>query len=363
MQLRKIVIATDSFKGSMTSLEAASGIEKAVLEAVPGCEVVKIPMADGGEGTLEALAGSASLVRIPVSGPLGEEIQAEYAIKDGTAVIEMAKAAGLTLVPPEMRNPMETSTYGVGQMIRDAGERGCRKFIVGIGGSATNDGGIGMLRALGWDFGVGDFPAGKDLLLVKEIDDSRVPEWIGESEFTVACDVDTPFCGAKGAAYVFAPQKGADEVAVAQLDAGMWSFAKVVEKKYGVDITGLPGAGAAGGLGGAFTAFLKGNLKSGIDAVLDAAGFNEMIKDCDLVFTGEGKMDGQTVLGKVPAGVLRRAAGVPVIALAGKIEDCTVSGFLRMAEISAGEDPAEAMKTEVAKRNIYKATKAILLSL
>lgn len=363
MELKRIAIAIDSFKGSMTSSEAADSIEKAILDVIPECAVVKIPMADGGEGTLEAIAAGSGKVSLTVRGPLGDDVLASYAIKDGTAVIEMAQAAGLTLIAPGRRNPMETSTFGVGQMVRDAGEKGMRKFIIGLGGSSTNDAGCGMLRALGFDFGVGDFPAGKDLGRIESVDESKVPDWVRKSEFSIACDVTTPFCGKDGAACVFAPQKGADEAMVAQLDGGLWSLAKVIMREYGKDITGLPGAGAAGGMGGTLAALLGARILSGVDAVLDASGFDELVKKCDLVFTGEGRMDRQTPMGKVPSGVLRRSGSVPVVALAGRVDDCPKMGFLRTMEISPRGNDEESMKNEVAKRNLYKATKEILLSL
>ena len=363
MELRKIVIAIDSFKGSMTSAEAADSIQNAILDVIPDCAVVKIPMADGGEGTLEAIASDSEKIKLTVKGPLGEDVCASYAIKNGTAVIEMAQAAGLTLVPPEKRNPMETSTFGVGQMIMDAGEKGVRKFLIGLGGSSTNDAGCGMLRAMGFDFGVGDFPAGKDLALIESVDESGVPGWLRDCEFSIACDVDTPFCGEDGAACVFAPQKGADEAMVARLDGGLWSFAKVILKEYGKDITRLPGAGAAGGMGGTLVALLGARILSGVDAVLDTSGFDDIVKGCDLVFTGEGRMDRQTPMGKVPFGVLRRSHGVPVVSLAGRIDDCPEMGFLRTVEISPRDNIEESMKSEVAKSNLYKATKGILLSL
>jgi glycerate kinase len=284
-------------------------------------------------------AASGGAVRIPltVQGPLGDPVVAEYAVMaQGTAVIEMARASGLTLVSPELRNPLNTSSFGTGELIADALRRGCRSCIIGLGGSATNDAGTGMLAALGWRFldrdGHALPPVGASLGAIVSIDDSRVPAslrpGVGQAgcgadrcRFTVACDVDTPFCGPDGAAAVFAPQKGADAEAVARLEAGMQSFATVIAHFTGVDVRRMPGAGAAGGLGGALAAFLGAVLKPGAELVLDAAGFREALSGADLVITGEGRLDAQTARGKLPFQVLRRAAalGIPTLAIAGQL--------------------------------------------
>ena len=350
--MRKVVIAVDSFKGSLSSRQVAEAAAAAVREVFPACETVCLDVADGGEGTLEALCGAAGCrlageaspgtsgaVRIPltVQGPLGAPVVAEYAVMaQGTAVIEMARASGLTLVPPELRNPLNTSSFGTGELIADALRRGCRSCIIGLGGSATNDAGTGMLTALGWRFldrdGHALPPVGASLGAIVSIDDSRVPASLrpGVSQagcgadrcrFTVACDVDTPFCGPDGAAAVFAPQKGADAAAVERLEAGMQSFATVIAHFTGVDVRRMPGAGAAGGLGGALAAFLGAVLKPGAELVLDVAGVREALSGADLVITGEGRLDAQTARGKLPFQVLRRAAalGIPTLAIAGQL--------------------------------------------
>lgn len=415
--MRKVVIAVDSFKGSLSSRQVAEAAAAAVREVLPSCETVCLDVADGGEGTLEALCGagcrrldggmspaaSGGAVRIPltVQGPLGDPVVAEYAVMaQGTAVIEMARASGLTLVPPELRNPLNTSSFGTGELIADALRRGCRSCIIGLGGSATNDAGIGMLTAFGWRFldrdGRALPPVGASLGAIVSIDDSRVPAspraGVGQAgcgvdrcRFTVACDVDTPFCGPDGAAAVFAPQKGADAEAVARLEAGMQSFATVIEQFTGVDVRRMPGAGAAGGLGGALAAFLGAVLKPGAELVLDAAGFGEALSGADLVITGEGRLDAQTARGKLPFQVLRRAAalGIPTLAIAGQLgpgaSGMAVAGHGTPADAAcmSTDGPAPrfsavlcvtpegmpletAMRPEVARRNIREALRRFL---
>ena len=371
--MKKIVVASDSFKGSLSSVDVALSAEKGVKEVFPACDVVKINVADGGEGTVDAVveALNGKKVRINVSNPIGAPVEAEYGVAGDTAIIEMAAASGLPLLTLEQRNPWVTSTYGTGEMILDALNRGCSKFLVGIGGSATNDAGTGMLQALGFRFYdknnelIEDCCGGR-LGDIARIDDSNVSEAVRNAEFTVACDVDTPFCGPEGAAYVFAPQKGADADMVRRLDEGMASFAEVVNAKYNLDIVPIEGAGAAGGMGGAFRAFLNATLKKGIDMVLDAISFDAMIAGADLVVTGEGKVDFQTAKGKTAAGVLARAkrVGIPVVAIGGCVEMCDSleqMGFAGIYPILEEKVPLEiAMEHDFASANVTRTITRVL---
>lgn len=363
--MKRIVIASDSFKGSLTSVEVAQSATKGILEVYPDCKVTQVNVADGGEGTVDAVVDTlqGEKITISVSNPIGKPVDATYGIAGDTAIIEMAAASGLPLLAAEERNPWVTSTYGTGEMILDAIARGCSKFLVGIGGSATNDAGTGMLQALGSRFfdnnGILiENCCGGILGEIASIDDTQVPEAIKNAQFTVACDVDTPFCGPIGAAYVFAPQKGASPEMVQQLDEGMASFAKVIEAKYGIDIVPMAGAGAAGGMGGGFRAFLNATLKKGIDMVLDAIGFDSIISGADLVVTGEGKVDFQTAKGKTAAGVLARAKaqGIPVVAIGGCVEMCDSlreMGFAGIYPILEEKVPLElAMQRDFASQNV-----------
>ena len=363
----KIVIASDSFKGSMTSIEVAKAAKQGILQAVPDCEVVAVNVADGGEGTVEAIveALGGKIVVAQVGDPLGRPIAARYGIAGSTAIIEMAAASGLPLLKAEERNPWFTSTYGTGEMIMDAISRGCSQFLVGIGGSATNDAGTGMLQALGFRFyDIDDKQiercCGGRLQDIVRIDDTQVPAEVKNSIFTVACDVDTPFCGPEGAAPVFAPQKGADAEMVNRLDTGMASLAKVIADKYALNVVPVAGAGAAGGMGGAFYAFLHANLKKGIDMLIDAIDFDTTIQGADLVITGEGKVDFQTAKGKTAAGVLGRAKKqhIPVIAIGGCVEMCDTllqMGFAGIYPILEEEVPLEvAMQRDFAMSNVTK---------
>lgn len=366
--MNKVVIAIDSFKGCLTSEEAGNAVMKGVKAIFPDCETLLFPVADGGEGMLDILvsATKGKYRTLPAHGPLMEPMQGRYGISgDGqTALVEMAAVSGLPLVPEEKRNPMLTTTYGTGELIRDALEQGCRRFIVGIGGSATNDAGLGMLQALGFRFrdkqgnllGTG----GRILSQVASIDTSAVHPALKGARFTIACDVHNPFCGPDGAAYVFAPQKGADAGMVKELDAGMQALALVIRSATGKDISDVPGAGAAGGMGGGFLAFLNAGLKPGIRLMLDALDFGEKIKGADLVFTGEGRADRQTAMGKVPFGVLEEARKqhIPVIVLAGCIEDTEQmnrAGFQGVFSITPGPVSLEkAMEPEFAGENIRR---------
>ena len=370
--MNKIVIASDSFKGSLSSIGVASSLEDGILEVLPDCEVLKVQVADGGEGTVDAVMDlrKGEWMEVTVSDPLGRPVGTRYGAIDGCALIEISSASGLPLLSTDERNPSLTSSYGSGEMISDAIDRGFRKFIIGLGGSATNDGGTGMLTALGARFLDAEGRllrgCGADLRRIARADLSGMRPELSECSFTVACDVDTPFCGPQGAAYIFAPQKGADPAMVEMLDAGLRNLAAVIASGTGRDISTLPGSGAAGGLGGAFAAFLDAELKRGVDLILDIVGFDSIIEGADLVITGEGKMDSQTGKGKTPDGVLGRAAGkgIPVVAFAGKVERCPqleALGFERIIQVSDPQMPLEkAMLPEVTSARLREAVKGFL---
>lgn len=325
----KVTIAIDSLKGSLSSLEAGKAIGTGVKKAWPEAEVCVRPLADGGEGTVEAVTSAmgGEMVTLRVTGPLGEPVDCVYGVirESRTAVLEMAGAAGLTLLKDEERNPLKTTTYGVGEVIRDAVKRGCRHFLVGIGGSATNDGGIGMLQALG--FGMLDkegkqVPFGaQGLAVLERIEDGEVMPELRECTFRIACDVTNPLCGPQGCSAIYGPQKGADAEMIAEMDTWMEVYGALTEAKYpGMD-SKTPGCGAAGGIGFAFYAFLGGVLESGIKIVLEETRLDDYVKDADIVVTGEGRLDGQTVMGKAPIGVAKTAKkyGKKVIAFSGSV--------------------------------------------
>lgn len=325
----KIVVASDSYKGSLTAKEVAENIEKGIRKVFSDAEIVKVPMADGGEGTVQSLVDGTGgeIIKVKVKGPLLREVEAFYGIlgDQKTAVIEMAAASGLPLISREERNPMETTTYGTGELIKHALDKGCRNIIIGIGGSATNDGGAGMVKALGVklldedgkDIGFG----GKSLGKLRRIDITGMDPRLKECKITAACDVDNPLCGPRGASRIFGPQKGADEEMVEILDRNLANYARVIKNDIGKDIMDVPGAGAAGGLGGGLLAFLNAELKSGIDIVIEVTRLEEKMKGANLVITGEGMIDYQTAYGKTPYGVAKcaRKYGIPVIAIAGGI--------------------------------------------
>lgn len=377
MTFNKIVVAPDSFKGSLSSSEVVDICCEAIRDVFPDAEIVGLPIADGGEGTVEVLTDSfgGDLVETEVENPVGKKIFARYLLSsDGReAVMEMAQASGLCLLSPEERDPLLASTYGVGEMIMDAVDRGCRKIFMGIGGSATNDGGMGMLRALGFRFLDKDGKElqgrGMDLEKVVRIDSSDINRGIRGVEFVVACDVDNPLVGERGASFVFAPQKGADHGMVLRLDRGMRNFAEVIKRELGMDVAAMPGAGAAGGLGGAFAAFLGGRLRSGIDMVLDAVCFDEKIKGADLILTGEGSIDRQSLMGKVLSGVLKRARNhnVPLVAVSGQVKDSeelNMAGFAAVFPIENGSVSLEtAMCKPYASTNLKRTIRQILLLL
>ena len=325
----KVVIAIDSLKGSLSSMEAGMAIKDGILAAKPDAEVIVKPLADGGEGTTDALIEGMNGERIDltVTGPMHTPVDAYYGyLKDtNTAVMEMASAAGITLVPDSEKNPLLATSYGVGEMINDAIQRGCRNFIIGIGGSVTNDGGIGMLKALGVRFldenGEDAGEGGQALAKVARIDVSGMNPLLKECHIQVACDVNNPLCGENGSTYVYGPQKGVTEDMKKTLDEAMAHFARVTSETLENDYMNTPGAGAAGGLGYAFLAYTGDALTPGIELILDAVGLEEELSGADVVVTGEGRLDFQTAMGKAPVGVARLAKkyNAKVIAFAGSV--------------------------------------------
>ncbi|MFS0653847.1 glycerate kinase [Bacillus sp. 179-C3.3 HS] len=325
----KIVIAPDSFKESLSALETAHAIERGFRSILPNAEYMKIPMADGGEGTVQSMvdATGGHIVNQVVTGPLGEPVEAFFGmLGDGqTAVIEMSAASGLHLVPPEKRNPLVTTSRGTGELMLAALDKGATHLIIGLGGSATNDGGAGMMQGLGASFldseGLELLPGGGSLHRLASIDLTHLEPRLHATQLEVACDVDNPLTGERGASAVFGPQKGADEEMVRLLDKNLSHFAHVVENQLNVSICDEAGAGAAGGLGASLIGFLHADLQRGINIVLNAVHFDEVIKDADLVITGEGRIDQQTIYGKTPIGVAKAAKkfDIPVIGIAGSI--------------------------------------------
>ncbi|TMW72848.1 glycerate kinase [Alteribacter natronophilus] len=349
----KIVIAPDSFKESLSAYEASNAIEKGFRKVFPDADYIKIPMADGGEGTVHALvyATGGSIVERKVTGPLGVPVDAHYGILgDGkTAVVEMASASGLHHVPQHERNPLLTTTFGTGELLLDAVEHGAEKIIIGIGGSATNDGGAGMIQAIGGRLldreGRQIRPGGTGLADLVSADLTQIDERLTQVTLEVACDVDIPLTGSNGASAVFGPQKGADSGMIELLDQNLEIFADVLEVNAGREERNTPGAGAAGGLGFGLLSVLSAELKSGVDIVLDAVKFESVISDASLVITGEGRIDQQTAHGKTPAGVAKAAKkhGIPVIGIAGSVstESGTIQGIDRLFSIVPGAVPLE----------------------
>lgn len=370
----KIVVAIDSMKGSLTSMEAGRAIREGVFKVLPDSQVLVKPLADGGEGTTEALVEGmgGELIEVNVHGPLETRVNACYGYirETGTAIMEMAAAAGIILVGKDKR-PLDATTYGVGEMIKDAVNRGCREFIIGIGGSATNDCGLGMLTALGYEFldkegkavGIG---AGALADIVQIRADHVLPE-LKECHFKIACDVVNPLCGENGATYIYGPQKGVTEDLRDTLDGYLNCFAKLTADFTGKDFVNAEGAGAAGGLGFAFLSYLEGDLAPGIQLVLDTVKMAEAMEGADLVFTGEGRLDEQTAMGKAPTGIAKLAKknGAKVIALAGSIKDgaekCNEEGidayFPILRRIVTLD---EAMNSDTAKENLIKTTEQIM---
>lgn len=370
----KVVISIDSLKGSLTSMEAANAIKNGILKVKKECEVVIKPLADGGEGTVDALVEgmNGQAIITEVTGPVKEKVKAKYGIlkETNTAIMEMAQAAGFALVPTELKNPLYTTTYGVGEMIKEAMAKGCRNFIVGIGGSATNDAGVGMLQALGFEFydenddlvGLG----GQVLNKIKRINVTNRIKELDECNFKIACDVNNPLYGENGAAYIYGPQKGATPEIVKLLDEGLINFAEVVKKDLDKDIAQVPGVGAAGGLGFAFLGFLNSKLESGIKIILDEINLDDAVKEADIVITGEGRLDNQTAMGKAPIGVAKVAKkyGAKVIAIAG----CTTDDAIKCNEegidayfsiVNSAMTIEEAIKKENAIKNMTLTTTQI----
>ena len=366
----KIIVAIDSFKGCLTSVEANQSASEGILAKMPEAEVVQVSVSDGGEGFIEAFqaAMGGQLVEVNVKDPLMRTIVAQYLIHGDTAVIEIAKSSGLMLLSPEERNPMVTTSYGTGQLVVDALRRGCKHIIVGLGGSATSDCGIGMLEAI-HNFSPSFNNSSQFIINNKEVN----------VRFTIATDVTNPLCGENGAAHVFAPQKGATPEMVEALDARAKRFAEDSARHLGRDCQNLPGAGAAGGLGYAFMQYLNAECRSGIDLLLDTIHFEDLIQDADLVITGEGSADRQTLMGKLPFGILQRtkphpltpsprgegeAFGIPVFLIAGRIADEQIlldAGFSRVACINAPDLPLEiALQPETAKENIKTTIRQLL---
>ena len=348
----KIVLAIDSFKGCLTSVEANQAAAEGIRAVRPDAEVVQVAVSDGGEGFLEAFhaAIGGEMVTIGVRDPLMRRISARYLLKGDTAVIEMAQACGLTLLSADERNPLLATSYGVGQLVADAVRRGARHIIVGLGGSATSDAGIGMIRALIDAFA----PHGTwdDVQALRPV------------RFTIASDVQNPLCGANGAAHVFAPQKGATPEMVSRLDARARRFAEVSARHFGYDRSQQPGAGAAGGLGYAFLQYLDADCQPGIRLLLDALHFRELISDATLIVTGEGSADRQTLMGKLPMGILQQSHGIPVALIAGRISDCDRllrAGFAKVKCINPAGLPQEvAMQSSIACRNIAETVSQLL---
>lgn len=363
----RVVIAIDSFKGSLTSAQAGEAVKTAIVRQGNGDEVVVRPLADGGEGTVEALSVGLGgrMVTVSVTGPLMKSVEAAYAILEDntTAVVEMAAAAGITLVSAEERNPLNTTTYGVGEIIRDAIIKGCRRFIVGIGGSATNDGGTGMLSALGFEFLDKDRNpislGAKGLEELRYIDTQKVLPELKECTFRIACDVENPLCGDKGCSAVFAPQKGATPAMIADMDMWLNHYADIAQMVSDKADRNHPGVGAAGGLGFAFLSFTNAVLESGVNIILDETKLEEYVKTADIVVTGEGRLDSQTVMGKAPIGVAKLAKkyGKMVIAFSGCVtedaEVCNEHGIDAYFPIVRGVTALEqALDTNNAYRNL-----------
>jgi glycerate kinase len=370
----KVVIAIDSFKGSLTSIEAGIAAAEGFKRADKRIECKVKPLADGGEGTVEALVAGmgGNLVSLQVTGPLGEKIESRYGIieEKKLAVIEMSSAAGITLVPKEKLNPMKTTTYGVGEIIKDAIGKGCRSFIIGIGGSSTNDGGAGMLQALGFDLkdeeGKNISYGAEGLSRLAEISDKNVLKEIKECSFKVACDVNNPLCGEKGCSRVFAPQKGADSKMIEKMDTYLKKYAEIAKESFEEADPDYPGAGAAGGLGFAFKSFLGAELTPGIDLVIKETNLEEEISEADLVITGEGKLDAQTSMGKAPVGVAKIAKkyGKRVIAFAGAVTEdarkCNEKGIDAFFPIVRGITTIEeALEKETARRNLEETAEQV----
>lgn len=363
----KVIVAIDSLKGSLSSLEAGSAISEGIHKVLSDADVIVRPLADGGEGTVEALAlgMNGRIEKIRVTGPLGKTVEAAYGIIDDskTAIVEMSAAAGITLVSEQERNPLNTTTFGVGEIIKDAINKGCRHFIVGIGGSSTNDGGIGMLQALGYEFldsnGKQVEFGAKGLRNIERILDNRVIPELKECSFRIACDVTNTLCGEQGCSAIYGPQKGATPSMIIQMDKWLAYYAKLTQEKYEKANMKQAGTGAAGGLGFAFLAYTNATLESGIKIILEETKLESYVKNADIVITGEGRLDGQTVMGKAPIGVsgIAKKYGKTVLAFSGCVTDdavlCNKHGidafFPILRTVTSLE---EAMNPENARNNL-----------
>lgn len=363
----KVLVAADKFKGSLSSIEVNAAIRQGVMDAVPDCDVVMMPVADGGDGTAAALVDSLGGLWTEniVHGPSGKSLPARYGVINGdTVVVDVAAASGLASLDAAGRNPLITSTLGTGEQIKDAICKGYRKFMIGLGGSATNDAATGILASLGYRFvGIDGnllFPCGKNLVEICAVDSTCAMPELKECRFTLLCDVDARFYGTEGAAYVFAPQKGADEVTVGLLDDGLRSFANILLETTGVDVQTLRYAGAAGGIGGTLCSMLGADAVCGIDAVIGMMGFDDVVAGADIVVTGEGRMDATTLLGKAPYGVCKwaRRYDAPVIAFTADVKDAQIlnaAGFLAVFPIQSGVlSEEESMRPEVASANLRR---------
>ena len=365
----KVIVAIDSFKGSLSSAEAGAACREGILRADPDAQVLVYRAADGGEGTLEVFMGlGMEWKSVSVTGPLGEKVDSGYCAGKSCAFVEMARAAGLTMVPEERRNPLDTTTFGVGELIVDAAEGGCRDIYLCIGGSATGDCGLGMLTAMGWRFLDGEGRqcgvAGRDLARVAAIGGG--PEKLAGVKFHVACDVNNPLCGENGAAAVYGPQKGASPEDVGFMDAAAERFSKVCAEYFGRDASALAGAGAAGGMGYALAEFLDAELIPGAELVLQAAGIEKELPGADYAVTGEGRLDSQSVMGKVPVGVAKLAGkyGVPTIAIAGCAAEsakiCNDHGIAAYFPIPPGACTLEeAMDKKTAAQNLSRTAEQV----
>ena len=371
----KIVVAIDSFKGSLSSMSAGQIASVAIKNVIPDAEVKIYPLADGGEGTVDALTDglNGKIINLEVTGPLGTKLPSRYGKVNQTAIIEMADAAGLTLVPENERNPLNTTTYGLGELILHAIENGCRDFIIGIGGSATNDCGLGMLTALGFEFrenhGFKSGVFGRDLQNISAIDTEQVNNSIKECRFKIACDVNNPLTGTNGCSAIYGPQKGATPEIVEQMDKWISNFAKLSVETLNIDDLSVAGDGAAGGLGFAFRTFLNGELVKGVDLVLNLINIADELRDADLLITGEGRLDSQSVMGKAPVGVAQLAKSVNDKIVTVAVSGCATNEAIKVHEagidayfpiLQAPMSIEEAMKAEVAELNLSRTVEEII---
>ena len=370
----KVIIAIDSFKGSLSSMEAGKIASNSIKNIFPSAEIKVYPLADGGEGTVDALTDglNGEIVNVEVTGPLGSKVPSRYGKINKTAIIEMADAAGLLLVPENERNPLNTTTYGLGELILRAAEDGCREFIIGIGGSATNDCGLGMLTALGFEFrenhGFKSGVLGRDLQNIFEIDTSKFNEIIKDCHFKIACDVNNPLTGANGCSAIYGPQKGATPEIISDMDKWIANFAALSTKALNIEELSVAGDGAAGGLGFAFRTFLNGELVKGIELVLDLIGIDDEFSNADLLITGEGRLDGQSVMGKAPVGVAQLAKSINnkivTIAVCGcatdeaiKVHEAGIDAYFPI--LQAPMSTEEAMRSEIAEFNLSRTVEEI----